>query len=62
VANRLGSNESTFRQRFEALRRQGCVNVATFVQPTAIERRDGAFRWTARFVPQENPELRRRHR
>lgn len=33
VANQLGTNESTVRRRFEALRRQGCVNVATFVPP-----------------------------
>jgi DNA-binding Lrp family transcriptional regulator len=36
VANQLGSNESTVRRRFEALRRQGCVNVATFVQPSVM--------------------------
>ncbi|MEN3270384.1 MAG: hypothetical protein V7646_7278 [Pseudonocardia sp.] len=36
VAARLGTNESTVRRRFEALRRQGCVNVATFVHPSAM--------------------------
>lgn len=36
VAGQLGSNESTVRRRFEALRRQGCVNVATFVQPSVM--------------------------
>lgn len=36
VAGRLGGNESTVRRRFEALRRQGCVNVATFVPPSVM--------------------------
>lgn len=36
VANRLGTNESTVRRRFEALRRQGCVNVGTFVPNSAM--------------------------
>jgi DNA-binding Lrp family transcriptional regulator len=36
VAAELGTNESTVRRRFEALRRQGCVNVATFVRPRAM--------------------------
>jgi DNA-binding Lrp family transcriptional regulator len=36
VAGRLGTNESTVRRRFEALRRQGCVNIATFVPPGVL--------------------------
>ena len=36
VATRLGTNESTVRRRFESLRRQGCVNVATFVPNGAM--------------------------
>jgi DNA-binding Lrp family transcriptional regulator len=36
VAERSGTNDSTVRRRFEALRRQGCVNVATFVHPSAM--------------------------
>jgi DNA-binding Lrp family transcriptional regulator len=36
VAAQLGSNESTVRRRFEALRREGCMNVATFVPPSVM--------------------------